>query len=163
MVAITGLLVSPVSWSHHWIWMVMIVPLLLSPAELHRNVRLALAGLMALVVLAPYWWFAPGWLASAAEAIAPVWAFGVLALTAASAQRSGVPSADGQPASPRATRSFRFLARRFPIGARSGVSAIASCPNRVPTLSTASREEPTAPLARSVRARSDAGPGVTPE
>jgi alpha-1,2-mannosyltransferase len=89
MVAITGLLVSPVSWSHHWIWMIMIVPLLLTRNELHRNVRLALAGLLGLVVLAPYWWFAPGWLASTAEAVTPIWGFVVLSVTAASTQRSG--------------------------------------------------------------------------
>lgn len=100
MVAITGLLVSPVSWSHHWIWMVMIVPLLLSPNELHRNVRVALVGLLALVVLAPYWWFAPGWLASVTEATTPIWAFVVLSLTAASAQRSGAASTDGKAARP---------------------------------------------------------------
>jgi alpha-1,2-mannosyltransferase len=100
MVAITGLLVSPVSWSHHWIWMVMIVPLLLSPHELHRNVRVVLVGLLALVVLAPYWWFAPGWLASVAEAITPIWAFVVLSVTAASAQRSGAMSTEGTVASP---------------------------------------------------------------
>jgi hypothetical protein len=100
MVAITGLLVSPVSWSHHWIWMVMIVPLLLSPHELNRKVRVALVGLLALVVLAPYWWFAPGWLASAAEAITPTWAFVVLSVTAASAQRSGAMSTEAEVASP---------------------------------------------------------------
>ncbi len=100
MVAITGLLMSPVSWSHHWIWMIMIVPLLLSPNELHRNVRLALVGLLGLVVLAPYWWFGPGWLASAAEAITPIWGFVVLSVTAASSQRSGTPSTDGMSARP---------------------------------------------------------------
>jgi alpha-1,2-mannosyltransferase len=100
MVAITGLLVSPVSWSHHWIWMVMIIPLLLSPNELSRNVRVVLVGLLALVVLAPYWWFAPGWLASAAEAVTPIWAFVVLSVTAAGVQRSGATSTDGKVARP---------------------------------------------------------------
>jgi alpha-1,2-mannosyltransferase len=100
MVAITGLLVSPVSWSHHWIWMVMIVPLLLSPNELRRNVRVVLVGLLVLVVLAPYWWFSPGWLASVAEAITPIWAFVVLSVTAASAQRSAAMSTEAQGPSP---------------------------------------------------------------
>lgn len=97
MVAITGLLVSPVSWSHHWIWMVTAVPLLLSPNELHRNTRLTLVGLVVLVVLAPYWWFSQGWLASVAEAVTPVWAFVLLCVTAVGNQSSGAAAREGKP------------------------------------------------------------------
>ena len=81
LVAITGLLISPVSWSHHWIWMVMIVPLLISPNRLGGWIRVMLGGLLVLVVLAPYWWFAAGDGAKVAEAVTPIWAFALLVVT----------------------------------------------------------------------------------
>ena len=92
VVAITGLLVSPISWSHHWIWLVMAVPLLLSQNELNRTLRLMLSGLLLLMVLAPYWWFASGWIASLAEAVTPIWAFALLSLTCVSNVRPTAPS-----------------------------------------------------------------------
>jgi alpha-1,2-mannosyltransferase len=60
--AFTGLLVSPVSWTHHWVWVALIPPLLLLdhrqvPA---RSARKVLWLLFALGVLAPYWWFTTG-------------------------------------------------------------------------------------------------------
>ncbi len=81
VVAITGLLISPVSWSHHWIWMVLIIPLLMSGNELNGRIRLVLGGLLLLVVLAPYWWFAPGLGAKLTEAVTPLWAFVFLVIT----------------------------------------------------------------------------------
>ncbi|MGZ3148059.1 glycosyltransferase 87 family protein [Lentzea chajnantorensis] len=46
-VAVTGLLVSPVSWSHHWAWVALAVPLL------HGRVRVAVVLLFAAGV---HWW-----------------------------------------------------------------------------------------------------------
>ena len=50
--AFVVLLVSPVSWSHHWVWVV--------PALLAVRSKLA-AGGVALFLVAPQWW--SGWLA----------------------------------------------------------------------------------------------------
>jgi alpha-1,2-mannosyltransferase len=60
--AFTGLLVSPISWTHHWVWVALIPPLLMVdhrqvPA---RSARVLLWLLFALSVLAPYWWFRTG-------------------------------------------------------------------------------------------------------
>lgn len=92
VVAITGLLVSPISWSHHWVWLVMAIPLLLSPNELNRPIRVMLAGLLLLAVVAPYWWFPSGWIASLAEAVTPIWAFALLSVTCVSSVRPGTSS-----------------------------------------------------------------------
>lgn len=49
--AATGLLVSPISWAHHWVW---IVPALVF---LHRHgYRIAAATAFGLFALAPMWW-----------------------------------------------------------------------------------------------------------
>lgn len=67
--ALFGLLVSPVSWSHHWVW---VAPLLLVLAvAAYRRRSLALGGVVAaswlLFVLAPHWelgvgrWEGTGW------------------------------------------------------------------------------------------------------
>ena len=57
--AVAELLCSPISWSHHWVW---VVPLFLSLGVLGWRTRawpaiaLDLAGLM-LFCLGPQWWF----------------------------------------------------------------------------------------------------------
>jgi hypothetical protein len=48
---VTGLLVSPVSWAHHWVWIVPALVLLI-----HDGRRYAAAAAYALFVLAPMWW-----------------------------------------------------------------------------------------------------------
>ena len=53
---VTGLLVSPISWSHHWVW---VIPALAVLAREGTRSRLAAAGGYALFVLAPIWWPAP--------------------------------------------------------------------------------------------------------
>lgn len=54
------LLASPVSWSHHWVWGVVIMILLWTPGPSHRSGRpfkvLAVVG-AALMVIAPHRWF----------------------------------------------------------------------------------------------------------
>ncbi len=54
--AVTGLVVSPVSWSHHWVW---VVPLVVAAHREHaaRPLRAAAAVLAAATLLAPgLWW-----------------------------------------------------------------------------------------------------------
>jgi alpha-1,2-mannosyltransferase len=50
LIGLTGLLISPVSWDHHWVW---VVPAVIALASLHR--WLPAAGLVALFVVAPIW------------------------------------------------------------------------------------------------------------
>jgi alpha-1,2-mannosyltransferase len=60
--AFVGLLISPISWSHHWVWVALLPPaLLVSSGHVARlPARTALWAVFALSVLAPYWWFASG-------------------------------------------------------------------------------------------------------
>jgi alpha-1,2-mannosyltransferase len=48
-----GLLVSPVSWTHHWVW---ILPALVVLARGGRGGRIAAAGGFLLFALSPLWW-----------------------------------------------------------------------------------------------------------
>ena len=59
--ALGTLLVSPVSYSHHWVW---IVPILLTGAVFARRTRrtavtVAVVAGTLLFVLAPHWWWEP--------------------------------------------------------------------------------------------------------
>jgi alpha-1,2-mannosyltransferase len=60
--ALVGLLISPISWTHHWVWVALIPPLVVShwghPRQ--RSVTTALWVLFAVSILAPYWWFSTG-------------------------------------------------------------------------------------------------------
>ena len=59
--ALTGLLISPISWTHHWVWVLLIPPVLVTQrAAMHPAVRGMLWALVGLTVLAPYWWFSSG-------------------------------------------------------------------------------------------------------
>ena len=49
----TGLLVSPISWTHHWVW---ILPALVVLVRGGVRTRIAAAGAYLLFVLAPMWW-----------------------------------------------------------------------------------------------------------
>jgi hypothetical protein len=49
----TGLLISPVSWTHHWVW---IMPVLIVLLRGGAASRVAAAGGYMLFVLAPMWW-----------------------------------------------------------------------------------------------------------
>jgi alpha-1,2-mannosyltransferase len=67
--AFAALLISPISWSHHWVWA---APALLTLADLahrhrHRLAAAAAVGGLALFTAAPQWWLgkfagpAPEW------------------------------------------------------------------------------------------------------
>ncbi len=82
--ALAGLLVSPISWSHHWVWVLLIPPLLLAgPGRVvPPSVRLMLWGLVGLTVAGPYWWFS-GAARDALDALLPLWTFALLVVWAA--------------------------------------------------------------------------------
>jgi hypothetical protein len=50
---VTGLLVSPVSWTHHWVY---VVPALITLARDGKRARIAAACAFLLFGLAPLWW-----------------------------------------------------------------------------------------------------------
>jgi alpha-1,2-mannosyltransferase len=60
--ALLGVLISPISWTHHWVWVALIPPLLV--ADRGRGMpgpaRTALWALCGVSILAPYWWFSTG-------------------------------------------------------------------------------------------------------
>jgi alpha-1,2-mannosyltransferase len=60
--AFVGLLISPISWTHHWVWVALIPPVLLkTPKQVpSRSVRAGLWLLFTVSVLEPYWWFPRG-------------------------------------------------------------------------------------------------------
>ena len=66
--ALCGLLISPISWSHHWVWVVLIP--IVFVVGVHRPslvVRWTLAALLAITVVAPYWWGLHGWAGTLAK------------------------------------------------------------------------------------------------
>jgi alpha-1,2-mannosyltransferase len=54
--ALTEVLVSPVSWSHHWSWLALAPVAVVSVWRVHRAVAWALVVLVALGVANPYLW-----------------------------------------------------------------------------------------------------------
>ncbi len=56
VLALTELLVSPVSWSHHWVWLVLAPIVVVDLWAVRRGVATALLVLVALAVAAPYLW-----------------------------------------------------------------------------------------------------------
>ena len=79
-VGLGGLMISPISWTHHWIWVVLIPPMILRRAHVvvPVPVQALLWALVALTVVAPYWWFSSGIPADIFDAILPVWTAVVL-------------------------------------------------------------------------------------
>ena len=57
-----GLLVSPITWSHHWVWGLASVVALIAVALRLKSAPLAAVALMqgALFIMAPHWWFSHG-------------------------------------------------------------------------------------------------------
>ncbi len=93
--ALAGLLISPISWTHHWVW-VLLIPALLPrhrTSGMPRRVRAMLWTLVALTIAAPYWWFRHGVPADVADAVLPVWTSAVLLVwsVTAVASRRGDP------------------------------------------------------------------------
>ena len=83
-IALVGLLVSPISWTHHWVWVLLIPPVLIGPRR-HRMepvTRAMLWGIVGITMAAPYWWIGSGPAADALEAVLPLWTFATLVLWA---------------------------------------------------------------------------------
>jgi alpha-1,2-mannosyltransferase len=59
VLALTEVLVSPVSWSHHWSWLALAPVAAASVWRVHRAVAWSLGVLVALGVAAPYLWVRP--------------------------------------------------------------------------------------------------------
>jgi alpha-1,2-mannosyltransferase len=98
-VALAGLLVSPISWSHHWVWLLLIPPLMIPRRgpDVARPVQALLWGLVALAVLAPYWWVTHGIGADFLGAVLPLWAFAALVVWAVSLARRHAGPAEPRP------------------------------------------------------------------
>ncbi|PRW63444.1 glycosyltransferase family 87 protein [Actinopolyspora mortivallis] len=60
--AVFGLLISPISWSHHWVWIVAGLILLFERGYRHRNLPLLLATTLAaeLYLIGPHWYAPQG-------------------------------------------------------------------------------------------------------
>ena len=84
VVALTGLLISPISWSHHWIWLLLLPPLLVRSDDtgVPVSVRNMLWALVILAVAAPYWWLTTGAPAALLQATVPLWTGATLAVWA---------------------------------------------------------------------------------
>ncbi len=80
-IALAGLLVSPISWSHHWVWVLLIPPIIIGhrPETIPAAVRTMLWVVVGLTIITPYWWFSSGAQADALEALLPLWTFALLA------------------------------------------------------------------------------------
>jgi hypothetical protein len=59
VLALTEVLVSPVSWSHHWSWLALAPVAAAASWRVHRAVAWSLGVLVALGVAAPYLWVRP--------------------------------------------------------------------------------------------------------
>ena len=83
-VALSGLLISPISWTHHWVWVLLIPPLIAGRrgSEVPGAAGVGLWGVIALTVTEPYWWFGHGILADVLDALLPLCAAGTLAVWA---------------------------------------------------------------------------------
>ena len=103
--ALASLLISPISWTHHWVW-VLLIPALTPRhrgSDIPQPVRMMLWGLVALTVATPYWWFSHGIPAQVSEAVLPVWTFAVLLVWSVTAfvtwRRTPVPAPVPAPSS----------------------------------------------------------------
>jgi len=67
VLALVELLVSPISWTHHWSWLVLAPIAAVSLWSRHRVVAWVLVALVVLAVAEPYWWIGHGPLADLAS------------------------------------------------------------------------------------------------
>ena len=81
--ALTGVVVGPVSWTHHWSWVVIVPVLALFAPNPDPVVRRSVMALLVVVVAEPYWWSAPGWVHDLSGNLlvwTGAWLLGVMAL-----------------------------------------------------------------------------------
>lgn len=102
--ALIGLLVSPISWTHHWVWVILIPPIIFCRRGVNVTppAELPLIGIVILTCGAPYWWLRRGVASDVLEAVLPLYAGIVLAVWAAADwkdRRAGVRRDSGAPSS----------------------------------------------------------------
>jgi alpha-1,2-mannosyltransferase len=88
-IALTGLLISPISWTHHWVW-VALIPVVLSRgrASLPTPARRMLGAVLVTSIAAPYFWFRHGGAVSLRATSLTLIAFAALAVWAFSLERN---------------------------------------------------------------------------
>lgn len=98
-VALTGLLVSPISWSHHWVWVVLLPPLLVGSRRwsVPGPARVLLWGVVALTVAGVYRWWS-GSTRDALDAVLSLWTFVALSVWCALELGTWRRGAAGDPA-----------------------------------------------------------------
>ena len=110
-IALASLLASPISWTHHWIWVVLIPALM--PRHLSSGipqpVRVMLWGLLVLTTVTPYWWFSHGVLADASEAVLPVWTAALLLVWSMTASWSAHSHLRRAPGTTRERRADKLM------------------------------------------------------
>ena len=65
--ALTELLISPISWSHHWSWLVLVPIVMIGRYERDRRVSVAMLLVLAAAIAEPYWWNLSGWSGALAD------------------------------------------------------------------------------------------------
>ena len=103
VLALCELLVSPVSWTHHWSWLVLAPVVALSLWRIHRVVATGSLVLLGLGVVAPYLWLraAPvSYLASNALVLGGAFVLVAWGIAERHRRSSGDPSAATRPETP---------------------------------------------------------------
>jgi alpha-1,2-mannosyltransferase len=59
--ALTELLVSPISWTHHWSWLILVPIVMLARVKEHGPFPVAMALVLLIAIAQPYWWGLSGW------------------------------------------------------------------------------------------------------
>jgi alpha-1,2-mannosyltransferase len=91
VLALVELLISPISWTHHWSWLVL-APIVAVPLwSRHRVVASLLVVLVIVAVAAPYWWITHGPLSDLASDSLVIGAAATLAAWTIAELRSGPP------------------------------------------------------------------------
>jgi len=65
--ALTELLISPISWSHHWSWLILVPIVIIGRLCEHRRLPVAMVLVLAIAILEPYWWGLSGWFGALAD------------------------------------------------------------------------------------------------
>jgi alpha-1,2-mannosyltransferase len=65
--ALTELLISPISWSHHWSWLILVPIVILGRLYEHRRLPVAMVSVLVIAILEPYWWGLSGWFGALAD------------------------------------------------------------------------------------------------
>jgi hypothetical protein len=59
--ALCELLISPISWSHHWSWLALVPVVMIGGYAQFRKVSIAMLFVLAVAIAEPYWWNLSGW------------------------------------------------------------------------------------------------------